>query len=600
MGTSPTRRTSKEISSRPDPYKLVGGKLNGKYHLEEYIDVGGMGVIYRATASLPLATTSPEMAPQRKKKARKHTRQVAVKILKPELFMKADKGYLKLFQQEAENAQKLGHPNIVSVFDSGVTSDGYAFIVMEWLKGRTLEAEIDHVGKLPIERVVNILRQICDALDEAHKQRIVHLDIKPANIFLVENSTGEDFVKVIDFGLARLFHSTAGTVISRYIGTPHYSAPEVFANKASKQSDIYSLAVTTYEMLSGSQPFGQSHIYAMIHQHLTQPPPTLLRLRPDLPPEIDQVIHKALSKDTNVRHATAKDFYTEFSQFASSSGQLNIQTSTNSLKKTSEKARIYFSPKKLLLLFAFVLVITFIFFVFRNWQVNNKEASLQKTDAADKLTSTTNRSGQKRLLLFFLDTSGSMMARDSGNGSSKLYRATQLLLEILDAQKRETDYVIYPLSNKNNILYPIHKGTVNGTSSGRSEYLPSEMGLKNSLTSLRAEGGGTCILDSISFASLRLRTISDIDKYAPEIIFISDMLDNCKSSISDPRFKCNADLSACRSSIILVPERYEIEEIKKIEDKWRSIFTLCGTASGLFDFSVNRAPQRLLFDAREK
>jgi serine/threonine protein kinase len=284
-----------EIAGRPqsdprDIYHFVGITLSGRYRLEEFVDEGGMSIVYRGSDL-------------------KNNSDVAVKILAPRFLIRSEQAelYLRLFRQEAEHTRNLSHPNIVTVYDSGVENN-IAFIVMEWLKGRTLGEEITGKGRLSLDRAENVLRQVCAALDVAHRRNIIHLDLKPNNIFLVDDGESDDRVKVIDFGLSRVIQSTLGTTISRVIGTPYYIAPEVFAKKAGRLSDIYSLGVVTYEILTGLTPFGTSHIYALIHQHIEREPPSVRSANNEVPEYIDELIKRAMSKNPSQRPKIASEF----------------------------------------------------------------------------------------------------------------------------------------------------------------------------------------------------------------------------------------------------------------------------------------------------
>ena len=283
-----------DFYDKRDVYHLVGSLLSDRYLLEEFIDEGGMSAVYR---SRDLRTDSP----------------VAVKILAPRFLTRPDQAqlYLKLFKQEAELTQKLLHPNIVSVYDSGI--DGAtAFIVMEWLEGRTLGQELAQSGRFSLSRAADIIRQVCAALDAAHSKKIIHLDLKPNNIFILSNANQIDEVKVIDFGLSRIMQSTLGTTISRVVGTPMYMAPEVFSNQASRLCDIYSLGVITYEMLTGVMPFGQSQIFALIKQHIDQPPPSARAMNREIPEDLDKLIKRTMGKAPRRRPSSAGEFSREF------------------------------------------------------------------------------------------------------------------------------------------------------------------------------------------------------------------------------------------------------------------------------------------------
>src|SRR5262249_41501594 len=146
------------------------------------------------------------------------------------------------------------------VMDAGRTSDDIAYMVMEWLDGHTLEEELGASGPLSIERVAKILRQISAALREAHAQHIIHRDLKPSNIMLIKRSAEQDIVKVLDFGIAKLVNDTMGAPVSQVMGTPHYASPEQLqvGGRIDGRSDVYSLGVTLYEMLTGKLPFNAS------------------------------------------------------------------------------------------------------------------------------------------------------------------------------------------------------------------------------------------------------------------------------------------------------------------------------------------------------
>jgi hypothetical protein len=156
-----------------------------------------------------------------------------------------------------------------------------------------------------------VLEQVCDALNYAHRRQTIHMDIKPSNIFLLHTEDGSDIVKVIDFGLARIMQSSVGTTLSHYRGTRSYSAPEVFRDQASHQSDIYSLGVMAFEMLSGGRPFNGS-AEAVMRQHLFEPPPSLRRFLPEIPQLADDLIMRAMSKQPSSRPNTALVFREKF------------------------------------------------------------------------------------------------------------------------------------------------------------------------------------------------------------------------------------------------------------------------------------------------
>lgn len=280
------------IKKARDPYRLIGSALGGKYELVDYAGGGGMGAVYRA---LNINKQSV----------------VAIKILKPDIIVRNPE-YAELFNKEVKAVQRLKHPNIVEVLDKG-TDEDISFMVMEWLEGNTLE-EVITQEQLSLERLAQIFKQICSAIDFAHENNVIHLDIKPANILLLEGKQREDLVKVIDFGLARVISRESGTTVTRFRGTHQYCAPEQFGGKVSRRSDIYSLGATLYYLISGVIPFSTSYINAKIHPNLELPEiPSLTNYRSNLAIDVDHVISKALSKAPNERHKSARQLFEELS-----------------------------------------------------------------------------------------------------------------------------------------------------------------------------------------------------------------------------------------------------------------------------------------------
>lgn len=276
-----------------DPYRLVGSVINGKYKLEALLGLGGMGAVYLAT-HLGI------------------NRQMAFKILKPDLAA-SDPSVLESFRREATISGGLSHPHIVSVTDADVTSEGVAFMVMELLECPTLEDELNRVKVFPIHRTHVVLEQICSALQTAHSHHIVHRDLKPANIALLQAADQSEVIKVLDFGIAKTLDEGAGKV-SQAMGTPIYASPEQFSPGVliDGRSDLYSLGVMTFQMLTGTVPFRGKSVGEIIRQHLSAPPPPLRNFNPQIPAEIEQVVLMSLAKDPNQRPATAEEFFTLF------------------------------------------------------------------------------------------------------------------------------------------------------------------------------------------------------------------------------------------------------------------------------------------------
>jgi serine/threonine protein kinase/tetratricopeptide (TPR) repeat protein len=261
-----------------DPYNLVGRALVDKYRLDALVGMGGMGAVYSA---VHLSTG----------------RQIAVKVLLPNLAI-GNPRLLELFEREARVVGRLRHENIVDIIDAGRTTDGVAYIAMEWLEGYPLEEEIQRGGPLSFQRVSEILRQVAAALEESHSQHIIHRDLKPSNIFLVKRPNGREQIKVVDFGISKSLGDTGGSPVSSVMGTPQYASPEQFrlGENIDSRTDIYSLGVMLFQMLTNALPFNDTTISALIHKHLNEPPPPLRSLRPEIPSAVEELVGRMLAK----------------------------------------------------------------------------------------------------------------------------------------------------------------------------------------------------------------------------------------------------------------------------------------------------------------
>lgn len=236
---------------------LVGQELDGKYVVLRKLGEGGMGTVYVA-------------------EQRSMGREVAVKILRPRFSQ--NRQAIKYFLREARAASRLTHPNTITVYDSGQTPQGLLYQVMERLNGRPLNELIEQEGGLAVPRAIAILSQICDSLSEAHQAGITHRDLKPENIFIEPTAGNPEFVKVLDFGIAKIAEDsgTNATATGMICGTPSYMSPEQTMGRAlDGRSDIYALGVLLYEIVVGERPFsGQSPMEIML-QHINEPPPAL-------------------------------------------------------------------------------------------------------------------------------------------------------------------------------------------------------------------------------------------------------------------------------------------------------------------------------------
>jgi len=270
--------------------------LDGQFRILQKIGSGGMGAVYKAL--------QPAM-----------NRMVAVKILHPKLANRKD--LVSRFRREARAMSHLSHPNTVKVYLYGELDDGSLYIVMEYLEGRNLNQVVRKEGPLVVERAIPVLIQCCGALQEAHLMGIVHRDLKPENIFLSTNGGLKDFPKVLDFGLAKVTErelrpgSIMLTQEGMVFGTPEFMSPEqAQGHVLDARSDIYSLAVILYEVLTGKLPFEARTPMEFIQLHVTKPPiPIDDRIAgKTFPPGLGQVIAKALEKKPENRYASASEF----------------------------------------------------------------------------------------------------------------------------------------------------------------------------------------------------------------------------------------------------------------------------------------------------
>ncbi|HEY9680767.1 MAG TPA: protein kinase [Oculatellaceae cyanobacterium] len=275
---------------------LIGALINDRYVVDSVIGKGSSGIVYKATRLLM-------------------QREVAVKVLHS--YLGAETGSLDRFLREARAAARLKHPHIINIWESGVTDDGQPYFVMDYLEGHTLAELVKEKGALPLRRVLPIVRQICEALSEAHRQSIVHRDIKPENIVLQESdyAQNEDFVKVLDFGIAdQATGAEGGSAPARQrtaAGSPAYMSPEQCQGfQLDARSDIYSLAIVVFELMTGTRPFEAEDIMTLFRMHVKTPPPSLSQTRPDLkfPVKLEMAVNKALSKDPNQRHQDVLSF----------------------------------------------------------------------------------------------------------------------------------------------------------------------------------------------------------------------------------------------------------------------------------------------------
>ena len=265
---------------------MEGKILGNRYELIERIGGGGMAIVYKAKCHLL-------------------NRYVAVKILRSEFT--DDEEFVKRFRIEAQAAASLSHPNIVSIFDVGHERNIH-YIVMEFIDGITLKEYITQMGELPWREAVSIAVQICSALEQAHKNHIIHRDIKPHNILL----TKEGIAKVTDFGIARAVSSATITMVGSTIGSVHYFSPEQARGSfTDEKSDLYSLGITIYEMVTGKVPFDGETPVAVALKHIQEKAERPSDVNASIPKGVNDLIVKAIKKDQNLRYQNASEMLSD-------------------------------------------------------------------------------------------------------------------------------------------------------------------------------------------------------------------------------------------------------------------------------------------------
>lgn len=271
---------------------LEGSIVADRYHILKKLGEGGMGRVYLAEHV-------------------KMGRKSALKVLHPGMVKDLDA--ITRFNREAANASRISHPNVAAIYDFGETSDGLVYLAMEFVDGESLASVIEKNGPLPPKRAAEIVRQTADALAVAHEVGLVHRDLKPDNILLVPTREGGDLVKVVDFGIAKAANEQTQKVTKtgHVIGTPDYMSPEQFAGDVlDGRSDIYSLGLVAFNMLTGRLPFPSDSARESLIMRLTDAPMTLRRVSPDVdwPDDVQAVIEKALARDPARRYQTASEF----------------------------------------------------------------------------------------------------------------------------------------------------------------------------------------------------------------------------------------------------------------------------------------------------
>ena len=286
---------------------IKGQKINGRYEVKKLIGEGGMANVYLGYDTIL-------------------ERDVAIKVLRGDLS--DDEKFVRRFKREAQSASLLSHPNIVQIYDVG-EEDGNFYIVMEYIKGETLKQLIKKRGKLSIPEVIDITSQLTDGLASAHDSYIIHRDIKPQNIMILEDG----MVKITDFGIAMALNASDLTQTNSVMGSVHYLPPEQAAGKGSTiKSDIYSIGILMYEMLVGTMPFRGSTAVEIALKHIKDKMPSVRDVNPNIPQALENVILKATAKNPKNRYGNVRELYDD------------LKTSTSEERK-DEKRIVFKYPE---------------------------------------------------------------------------------------------------------------------------------------------------------------------------------------------------------------------------------------------------------------
>ena len=303
---------------------LIGTRLAGKYDIVSVLGTGGMGVVYKGRQDVM-------------------DRVVAIKMLQAHHLN--DSMSVKRFQQESKATCRLNHPHIITVYDFGISPTGQPYIVMDYLEGKPLSDIIKDEGHVGVDRALKIVRQASDALGHAHKQGVIHRDLKPSNIVLIDREGDKDYVKVVDFGVAKLMEEgTEGqklTQMGEVCGSPVYMSPEQCQGlPLDKRSDIYSMGIVLYETLTNRLPILGKTMVETMSKHINDAPPSFQEARPDLyiPERVEQVILRALAKAPEDRQQSMEQLATELEMAVPKPGRSQVLRTVDLNTEEGEKA----------------------------------------------------------------------------------------------------------------------------------------------------------------------------------------------------------------------------------------------------------------------
>lgn len=335
----------------------------GRYIIKSELGRGGMATVYRAF--------DPSF-----------DREVAIKVLPREMLH--DPQFRSRFEREIKMVASLEHPAIVPVYDVG-DEDGQPYFVMRYMPGGSLSSVIEE-GSIPIQDTARIIEKIAQGLAYAHRKGIIHRDLKPDNVLFDDN--GDPFIS--DFGVAKLTESTSSLTGSGVIGTPAYMSPEqAQGTEIDLRSDVYGLGVIVYQMLSGHQPYSADTPMGVVVKHITEPVPEILKLLPELPPEVDQIIKTAMAKDKNQRFGNTIELAKALNLVAfGSEGNLTFNTNSGTMRVKAQTKPLSRSQTGFVVVGIVLVVAVIGFFLLRNQLTPPPVPTAIPTDTAEPATAT--------------------------------------------------------------------------------------------------------------------------------------------------------------------------------------------------------------------
>lgn len=298
--------------------RLIGKTIDGRYEVEKILGEGGMGLVYKARH---IVLNKP----------------LAIKVLRPDVSR--DEEIITRFRQEAQSASAIGNQHIIDISDFGELSDKSTYFIMEYLDGIDLTGAIEEaVGMAPV-RVVHIAKQLCRALGAAHEVGIVHRDLKPDNIYLIRRGGDSNFVKVLDFGIAKVGGTSSKlTRAGQVFGTPHYMSPEQCAGSGvDHRTDVYALGIILYEMCTGETPFDADNLMGILTKHLYEEPIPPRQKVATVPEELELVILKAMSKQIDTRYQNMDELLADLERVEAGVGTM-ARESTRSIQLAAANA----------------------------------------------------------------------------------------------------------------------------------------------------------------------------------------------------------------------------------------------------------------------